>query len=102
MSQITKKIYFLFIIISLGLSYDTCPKYKCDDGLKKNTCGKLNKIKDKENNEIYYEFNLFPCSTHKQKCQISQLTDETDATCIDSLPIIMPERQLNNEKLNKK
>lgn len=91
------KAYIIFLCIAIILVYDLCPKYKCDSGLKSETCGKIKKVKDSHTNEFYNEYSLFPCMNHKKRCQISQISENSDAICKEEAPIITSKRQIEDQ-----
>lgn len=59
-----------------------CPRYVCDGDLGKDICGKVT-IGHNDAKEAFKEIHLFPCSNHKQRCQISSMTDKSDARCVE-------------------
>lgn len=96
MTYQTIRAFSVFLYVTFIVTYEMCPKYKCDSNLKIETCGKISKVKDIHTNEIYNEYSLFPCVNHKQRCKISQISENSDALCKEETPIVTTTRQVEN------
>lgn len=96
-----KILLLKFVLISLlhiSLNYDSCPRYSCDYELGNDICAKLKLSQNHDTKEFYKDYRLFPCSNHKEKCQISMLNENLDAKCVAESKIL---HNNTNEKIKK-
>jgi hypothetical protein len=79
------KVKIAIFVYSLQISflYEVCSRYKCDGDMEKDICGRIKIGHSQQTQESYKEYHLFPCANHKQKCQVSTLTDINDARCVE-------------------
>ncbi len=72
----------LISLLHYGINYDLCPRYTCDDDLGKDICAKVKLSQNHETKESYKDYRLFPCTNHKEKCQITMLNENLNAKCV--------------------
>jgi hypothetical protein len=93
---ITKLV--LISLLHYSINYEPCPRYNCDDELGKDICAKVKLSQNHETKEFYKDYRLFPCSNHKEKCQITMLNENLDAKCVPESNII---HNVIDEKMKK-
>lgn len=87
--------FILVFLFHLIINYELCPRYNCDNELGKDICGRIKLTQNHDTKEFFKDYRLFPCSNHKDKCQISMLSQNLDAKCIqdtNSSHIIVEEK----------
>ena len=85
MNNLVFKYVLLNFIVKFVFNYELCPKYTCDRDIGKDVCGKIKTVQNHDTNEVYKEYHLFPCLNHNFKCQISQITENSDGKCIEDI-----------------